>query len=116
LESSYSRVQLLFRGEQLAGYICFWVVAGEMQILNVATAPPFRRQGVARRLLEYAFNLAREGMADSAFLEVRLGNHGAIALYRAFGFVDAGVRPEYYSDGEDALLMSCPLSVMKSEE
>ncbi|WP_020675733.1 ribosomal protein S18-alanine N-acetyltransferase [Geopsychrobacter electrodiphilus] len=116
LESIYSRTELLFRGKQLTGYICFWVVAGEMQILNVSTAPAFRRQGVARRLLEYAFDLAKISLAQSAFLEVRISNHGAIALYRALGFVDDCIRPKYYSDGEDALLMSCPLDSVRSEE
>jgi ribosomal-protein-alanine N-acetyltransferase len=39
-------------------------------------------------------------------LEVRVSNHGAIALYRQLGFVDHGTRPRYYTDNdEDALIM-----------
>ena len=39
-------------------------------------------------------------------LEVRAGNSGAQALYRAFGFAPAGVRRAYYKDdGEDAIVM-----------
>ena len=39
-------------------------------------------------------------------LEVRVGNVRAQSLYQKFGFVPAGVRPNYYSDtSEDALIM-----------
>ena len=42
---------------------------------------------------------------DKAFLEVREGNSSAILLYRSCGFKAAGRRKNYYSNGEDALLM-----------
>jgi ribosomal-protein-alanine N-acetyltransferase len=39
-------------------------------------------------------------------LEVRVSNSGAQALYRKYGFENAGVRKRYYSDnGEDAYIM-----------
>ena len=39
-------------------------------------------------------------------LEVRAGNVAAQALYRKFGFEEAGVRKGYYQDnGEDAIIM-----------
>ena len=42
-------------------------------------------------------------------LEVRVSNEAAQALYRSFGFVEAGRRVAYYSDdGEDALVMTTP--------
>lgn len=109
LDATYSRVDLLLSQGELAGYICYWLAAGEMHILNVATAPDFRRKGVARRLLEHVFTQARAINADSACLEVRAGNLAAIALYREFGFNDDCIRRGYYGDGEDALLMSCAL-------
>lgn len=92
-------------GPRIAGYICYWLIAGELQILNVATASAFRRRGVAARLLEQALSSCAARGLDSAWLEVRAGNAAAIALYRRFGFVVAGRRPAYYPDGEDALLM-----------
>ena len=33
-------------------------------------------------------------------------NAAAIGLYRAFGFVETGVRRNYYGRGEDAIIMS----------
>ena len=108
LETTYSRVDLLFSGSELAGYICYWL-SEEISILNVTTSPDFRRKGVARRLLEHVFIQAKAIKAGLACLEVRIGNVGAITLYRTFGFRDDCIRRAYYSDGEDALLMSCAL-------
>ena len=105
LSNPASQVDLLRVNGQLCGYICYWLIVDEMQILNVATAPDWRRQGVADRLLTRAFERCRgEGLA-SAWLEVREGNLAAINLYRRHGFVVTGNRAGYYRDGENALLM-----------
>ena len=109
LQAAYSRVDLLLSHNELAGYICYWLASGELHILNVVTAPHYHRKGGARRLLEHVFAEAKAIDAESACLEVRTGNAAAIALYRDFGFHDDGIRRTYYSDGEDALLMSCTL-------
>lgn len=89
----------------LVGYHCHWLIAGEMQILNIAVAPGFRGQGIARALLEYAFSRQTQVGLERAWLEVRAGNRVAIKLYQSFGFTQQGRRKSYYSDGEDALLM-----------
>ena len=39
-------------------------------------------------------------------LEVRAGNPAARGFYRAQGFREVGRRPAYYTDGEDAVLLS----------
>ena len=109
LEAPYSTLLVLSEKDCIAGYICYWLAAGELHILNLATAPQGRRKGVACRLLEYALHQAREAEAEVACLEVRVGNVAAIELYRRFGFRDDCVRRRYYADGEDALLMSLPL-------
>jgi len=100
-----SRVDLCRRNGELAGFICWWLVAGEVQIQNVATAPAFRRQGVAACLLRHVFEQVRGCGFESAWLEVRTGNMPAIALYERFGFTVVGRRASYYADGEDALVM-----------
>lgn len=87
------------------GYLVFWLVAGEMHILNLAVHPQKRRQGIARALLTAALAQAREQHATVAWLEVRPSNTAALALYQSFGFQEVGRRPGYYSDnGEDALI------------
>jgi len=91
---------------RLVGFIIFWLVHDEVHILNVATDPEVRRQGVARFLLTECVARGRSDGARLATLEVRRGNVAAIKLYEAFGFRSVGVRPKYYSDeDEDAIVM-----------
>jgi len=101
----YSRTDLCWRDGQLAGFICTWLVADELQIQNVATAPEFRRQGVAARLLTHVLERSTAIGFEAAWLEVRVGNAAAIALYERYGFKKVARRPSYYPDGEDALVM-----------
>lgn len=105
LENPVAAVDLLLCGGRLAGFLCSWLVCGELQIHDVATAPPFRRRGVAAALLRHVFERSRSLGLDRAFLEVRVGNAGAIALYESFAFRTVSRRPRYYPDGEDALIM-----------
>ena len=113
LANPVSRIDLYLRDGLPAAFLCSWLIAGELQIQNLATAPEFRRQGLAARLLEYVLTRSRRQRLDSAWLEVRISNDAAIALYRRYGFADAGVRQRYYADGEDALVMG--LSVESKE-
>jgi ribosomal-protein-alanine N-acetyltransferase len=105
LANPISTIDLFWFGETLAGFLCSWMVGGELEILNVATAPAFRRRGVAAALMRYVFARARRQGLEAAFLEVRIGNTGAIDLYHRFGFSVVARRSCYYADGEDALLM-----------
>ena len=116
LQAPHAYLDLLQLNDRLAGYICYWLAAGELHILNVATAPAFRRRKVAQRLVAHAMDQARQRRAERACLEVRRANHGAIALYRSLGFENDCIRRGYYSDGEDALLMSCPLQIVVEKE
>ena len=97
---------------RICAYLCYWLVAGELQILNLATASVWQRQGFAGRLLDAAFERCATS-ATTAWLEVRAGNQPAIKLYRGCGFASAGVRRGYYRDGEDAVIMVKELSVQE---
>ena len=94
---------------QLIGYAGGWIVDGDVQILKVGVDPAWRRRGIARELLSRVASDARDLGARTCSLEVRAGNEGAQAFYRALGFESLGTRPRYYSDGEDALIMQGPL-------
>jgi len=110
LTLSQSRVDVAIHQEsgRIAGYLCCWRVVDELHIQNVATHPDFRRQGVARALLQAAAAQATE--ATVALLEVRAGSAGALALYTALGFVKTGLRKKYYRPNqEDAVLMQAPI-------
>lgn len=90
----------------IAGYICFWHVADEIQILNIAVHNNFRRSGIARELMAHAIRTGREKRAACVNLEVRKSNFPAIRLYEGLGFKTVGERPNYYGErGEPAILM-----------
>jgi ribosomal protein S18 acetylase RimI-like enzyme len=65
------------------------VVTGEWAGLAcVEVAPEARRQGLARRIVDSSLAWAVERGADKAYLQTMRSNEAALALYRAYGFVD----------------------------
>jgi ribosomal-protein-alanine N-acetyltransferase len=106
LDNPIASVLLYWHHGQLAGFICSWLVAGELQIQNLVTLPALRRRGVAARLLESVIMRSRGAGLTSVWLEVRASNAAAMTLYEGFGFSVCGKRSAYYADGEDALIMT----------
>lgn len=102
LEEEFSRPGgiMLGIGRPLDAYLCAWVVADELHLLQVATDPERRRCGLAWQLLGALH--ARAQAVSAAWLEVREVNTAAIALYERAGWVKAGLRPRYYADGANA--------------
>jgi ribosomal-protein-alanine N-acetyltransferase len=83
------------------------VAVGEAHILNLCVAPAWQGEGLGRRLLERLLGVARQHHADTAYLEVRMSNDKAIALYESVGFREIGRRRGYYPHQvgrEDALV------------
>ena len=95
------------RRREIAGYAGLWFSAGEAHVTNVAARPDLRRGGVATALLLALADEARRRTCTAWTLEVRVSSTGAQELYRRFGFVPAGVRPRYYENVEDAIVMWC---------
>ena len=89
----------------IVGYICFWRIFGELQILNLVVDRSFRRRGTARLLLDRAIDFGREAKADHATLEVREGNVAARGLYESVGFRPVGERSGYYGANEEAAII-----------
>lgn len=87
---------------RVAGFLAMRETApGEAEVLNLAIAPEFRRQGLARRILEQAAFRERRAV----FLEVRQSNAAGRSLYRSLGFVECGERANYYRDPAEAAVL-----------
>jgi ribosomal-protein-alanine N-acetyltransferase len=99
-------------GTEVAGYWVMSVAAGECHILNLCVHPQMHGRGHGREMLRRLLGLGRTHHADTAFLEVRVSNRSAIALYAAEGFCEVGIRRGYYPAAkgrEDAVIMARPL-------
>lgn len=88
-----------------AGFILWRVAGDEAEVLTLLVLPPYRRTGLGARLLEGALVRVRGEGAQSFFLEVAADNEPAKALYSAQGFERVGLRPRYYRNSIDALIM-----------
>lgn len=88
--------------EKPAGFALSRAVAGEAELLLLATQPRFRRKGVGAALLRATIDAARTRGAERLHLEMRAGNE-ATALYQAHGFAQVGTRKAYYRGGDGRL-------------
>ncbi|WEQ53120.1 ribosomal protein S18-alanine N-acetyltransferase [Komagataeibacter oboediens] len=86
-------------------FIMVRTVFDEAEILTFAVDPAWQRRGIGRDLLARCMRQAGQAGARTLFLEVARDNAPAMALYRTSGFVQAGVRRNYYPDGMDACVM-----------
>lgn len=95
LEALFARVPgkiglfvLSIDGQPAAKAMC--TVDGTLAgIYEVATAPAFRGQGLARKVVSAALGFAGANGARAGFLMVDESNAPAIALYKSFGFSTA---------------------------
>jgi ribosomal-protein-alanine N-acetyltransferase len=103
LANQYSLPLVLLLDKKVVGYTIVWIIFGEFHIANIAIHPDYQRKGFGSYLLNQVLKKA-VGL-KYAILEVRENNLSAIRLYEKFGFEKISVRPHYYSNGDDAIIM-----------
>lgn len=90
------------------GYAVLMPGVDEAELLDVGIAAPYQRRGYGRAVLAEMLESAARLGKQRVVLEVRASNASAIALYRTQGFVQIGLRRDYYpaqNGREDAILM-----------
>ncbi|MBW8734835.1 MAG: ribosomal protein S18-alanine N-acetyltransferase [Asticcacaulis sp.] len=90
-------------------FLLLTAVAGEGEILTVATAPQHRGQGHAGRLLAHAAQALAAENAEAICLEVAVDNGAARALYDRAGFKAVGLRKAYYARAGGPAVDACIL-------
>lgn len=95
-----------FDGDTPVGYALATAVYEDAETDDIAVKESYRRRGIGGELLKLAESEAEKRGAIRAYLEVRVGNAAAIALYESRGYRKLRVRRKYYPDGEDAFVMS----------
>ena len=107
-QNRLARYIVAVENDEIVGYAGTWLVINEAHVTNVAVSGQRRREGIGRLLMQKLMDLARENDMESMTLEVRVSNAAARHLYQQLGFVEAGIRKNYYSETkEDALILWC---------
>ena len=91
--------------KQVCGFVDYWQTFNSATICQIAVHPDIQRQKLASALLEEVIKECRIAKVESITLEVRVSNFKAINLYKKYGFKEVIIKPQYYSDGEDAIYM-----------
>lgn len=103
LEAPAAQIFVARDGRRIVAFCACYVFEDELAINTVAVDGPYRRQGIARSLLQYV--LERTGVRQAS-LEVRRSNTAALNLYAGLGFEVTGVRARYYDNPqEDGLVL-----------
>ena len=96
----------------IIGYANLWNISGDVTLNNIAVKESERSNGAGTRLMEEI--LSRFADCEFLTLEVRRSNEGAIRFYRRFGFVQVGLRKNFYDKPvEDAVLMTADLGARR---
>ena len=94
---------------KLVGYGILDVSNSISYIQNIIVIEEHRRKGIGSQLLLAFSEVAEAYGCNRISLRVRINNAPAHSLYVLFGFVEDEIIPNYYNDGESALLMSASL-------
>jgi ribosomal-protein-alanine N-acetyltransferase len=108
----YSRFLVLTDDEtdqQIFGFIVFWMMFDECQILNVVVNPTYQKQGYGLLMVRQAVKDSLQKNLKRVVLDVRKSNLPAIQLYQKVGFLTSSVQKSFYSNGEDAYSMELRL-------
>lgn len=96
--------------EGIVGYAGLMCIEPIADVQTIAVVPEYEGRGIGTTLLTRLIEEARRRYALDVLLEVRADNPRAQQLYRRFGFEQIHVRPRYYRDGVDALIMRLQLA------
>ncbi|HIW21195.1 MAG TPA: ribosomal protein S18-alanine N-acetyltransferase [Candidatus Dorea intestinavium] len=110
LESSLEQENSLFlcvkEKGAILGYVIFYVAADEGEIIRIAVKKDRRREGIGQRMLLKIEDYCEKKGINTLYLEVREGNASAFSFYLESGFINSGLRKDYYENPkEDAILM-----------
>lgn len=73
------------------------------RLYSIVVAPTARGRGIAAALVERAEMAARQRGCERLYLEVRVDNAAALALYQKLGYDVVRTIENFYEDGQNAL-------------
>ena len=118
IESGHLCIGLKIMGRWCAHAVFSILLHDEVELLVVAVAPQYSRQGLGRALLRSVLSILGE---VDVFLEVRESNVRALGLYQGLGFQQVGLRKNYYppvrsdSPRENAVVMKLDMRMSEAD-
>lgn len=106
IENRYDYPYVIRLQGRFAGFSLLRCLGPEAEVQEICIAETFRGRGLGGCLMDRMIEDTRLRFGSSIFLEVRVGNQPARALYRKKGFTEQYIRRGYYSDPtEDAAVL-----------
>ena len=112
-DNPYSHYAVMEIEGEIVGYCGYMALYENADILTIGVSKKHQQHGYGRMMMDWMLHEAKQAGAKSMSLEVRKSNLPAITLYHRCGFSEVAIRPRYYQDGEDALLMIKRLEAYK---
>ena len=88
----------------IAGYIFGWIIQSEFHLNNIAVHPEYLRRSIGKNLIQHIIARIILRNIGVILLEVSAENIPARKCYQSLGFNQMGIRKDYYSKGDDAIL------------
>lgn len=104
-DNSYSRYLVICLNNEIIGYVGFWIMYTDSQIINFLIAPKYQGNGYGKDLFDKVISICNNENVKDITLEVRASNIIAQSFYKKYGFIKVAVRKSYYKDNEDAYLL-----------
>lgn len=102
-------------GETVVGYAVLRTTADVADLLRIGVTPASQRAGIGSALVSAVVQRSRAAGCGRLLLEVASDNVAAMSLYRLRGFESIAVRPRYYADASDALVMEKRLHALDEQ-
>jgi len=100
INNSFFKVLVYLINNTVVGYTYYYDIYDRIEIEMIYVRKDYRKRNSASSMLEEIINKNKE-----ITLEVDEKNLPAINLYKKFGFNKYAIRQNYYSNGNDALLL-----------
>ena len=92
---------------KILGFFVLREISGESELLQIAVAKDARRRGIGGILMSACLDRACKSRISQIYLEVRSKNNAALSMYKKHGFINAGLRKNYYvHPDDDAIIMT----------
>lgn len=106
LDSDHAFIMVADEAGVCVGFAVFYLTAPESELPDIVVSESYRGRGIGKLLLDASLRQLSLRGVDTVFLEVRVSNERARALYEKMGFEEIGRRKYFYSDPiEDAICM-----------